>query len=81
MPMNKAGQLEALRSYCSRLGLEIQYHPDALYFTAIASCPDCIFPPEEDAWALQKQIQRESTQYPGLVCYCFDPFSTLVYAV
>ena len=81
MERSKIEQLEALLSFCSSLELDVRYHPDEHYFTAIAWCPDCIFPPEEDAGALQKQIQEKSSHYPGLVCYCFDPFSTLVYAV
>ena len=81
MGLSKVGQLEALLSYCTGLDLKIHYHPEDRYFTAIAWCPDHIFPPEEDAGAIQRQIQRKSAQYPGLVCYCFDPFSTLVYAV
>ena len=81
MGLSKVGQLEALLSYCTGLDLKIHYHPEDRYFTAIAWCPDRIFPSEEDAGAIQRQIQRKSAQYPGLVCYCFDPFSTLVYAV
>ena len=81
MELSKISQLEELLSYCSQLDLKIRYDQKNHYFTAIAWCPDRIFPPEETAAAIQRQIQEESTHFPGLVCYCFDPFSTLVYVV
>ena len=56
MGLSKVGQLEALLSYCTGLDLKIHYHPEDRYFTAIAWCPDHIFPPEEDAGAIQRQI-------------------------
>ena len=65
MGLSKVGQLEALLSYCTCLDLKIHYHPEDRYFTAIAWRPDHIFPPEEDAGAIQRQIQRKSAQYPG----------------
>ena len=34
-----------------------------------------------EALAIQQKIQRTAAQYPAVVCYCFDPFSTLVYTV
>ena len=34
-----------------------------------------------EALAIQQEIQRTAAQYPTVVCYCFDPFSTLVYTV
>ena len=82
MEQSKIFQLEKLLSYCRQLDfLKIRYDQKNRYFTAIAWCPDRVFPPEETAAAIQKQIQMQSTHFPGLVCYCFDPFSTLVYAV
>jgi len=36
---------------------------------------------EGPALAVQQEIQQKAAQYPNLVCYCFDPFSTLIYAI
>ena len=81
MDLSKTSQLEDLLDYCAGLGLKIRYCRKNHYFTAIAWCPDRIFPSEGEAVVLRRQIQMESARYPGLVCYCFDPFSTLVYTV
>ncbi len=34
-----------------------------------------------DKLNIQETIKEQTAQYPNLVCYCFDPFSTLVYTV
>ncbi len=34
---------------------------------------------ERRARQLQQSIQEWSKEHPELVCYCFDPFSTLLY--
>ena len=77
----KLRQLEHLCAACRELGAEVRYRPEYGCFTAMIwdgwSGPYY----EGPAQAVQQQIQRKTAQYPGLVCYCFDPFSTLVYAV
>ncbi|MBQ9719120.1 MAG: hypothetical protein IJV64_00325 [Oscillospiraceae bacterium] len=35
----------------------------------------------ELARAIQKTLLQQSAQYPNIVCYCFDDFSTLIYAI
>lgn len=81
MNANKQYQLEALLSYCRTLGLMTRYCPGDTYFTAIAWNTSARPLDEEDAGAIQKRVQEKTAQYPGLVCYRFDPFSTLVYTV
>ena len=74
-------QFETLIAACVELGAEVRYHPEQGYFTAMVwsgwGGPLDAGP----ALEVQQQIQRQSAQYPGIVCYCFDPFSTLVYTV
>lgn len=31
--------------------------------------------------AVQKTLLQQSARYPNIVCYCFDDFSTLIYAI
>lgn len=77
----KLRQLEHLCAAYRELGAEVRYRPEYGCFTAMIwdgwSRPYY----EGTAQAIQQQIQRKTAQYPDLVCYCFDPFSTLVYAV
>jgi hypothetical protein len=79
--MCKLLHLESLLAYSKELGAEVRYHPEHGYFTAMVwGGWDNAFD-VKSAQAVQRQIQRQSAQYPGIVCYCFDAFSTLVYAV
>lgn len=36
---------------------------------------------EADALSVQQTIKEWSKQYPDMVCYCFDSFSTLLYVL
>ena len=38
-------------------------------------------PARRAAQAVQDQIKEWSKQYPNVVCYCFDSYSTLVYVL
>lgn len=73
--------LEMLAALCRELGAEVRYHPEQSYFTAMLwdgwgrPCS------EGAALEVQQQIKIQTAQYPRAVCYCFDPFSTLVYLV
>ena len=77
----KLKQLETLCAACRELGAEVRYHPEYGCFTAMVW--DGWDRPHDTgrAQAVQQQIQRQTAQYPSLVCYCFDLFSTLVYVV
>lgn len=79
--MNKEKQLDAMQAVCRELGAEVNYRPEYGHFTAMIwedQDPSC---DEGHARSIQNQIQQRTAQYPNLVCYCFDPYSTLVYAI
>jgi len=79
--MTKTEQLEEMLAVCRNLGAEVEYRPEYGHFTAMVW--EDWDPPftQEQALSIQEQICQRTTQYPRLVCYRFDPFSTLVYAV
>lgn len=74
-------QLEEMLAVCRALGAEVRYSPEKRYFTATVwngwGSPE----KEQAALAIQKKIQCRVGQLSGVVCYCFDAFSTLVYEV
>lgn len=78
----KQEQLARMRDECERLGTIIGENPDhPHYFTATV----------REAWAddgqraraalIQRGIRFAAEQYPDIVCYCFDTFSTLIYVI
>lgn len=79
--MDKSDQLHAVLAICRNLGAEVDYCQERSYFTAMVWEDEGSPADMSRARSIQKQIQRKTAQYPGLVCYCFDPFSTLVYSV
>lgn len=77
----KERQLEAVCAACRELGAEVRCDPERGYFTATV-WDGWVWPYDEGpTLAVQQEIKRKTAQYPGLACCCFDPFSTLVYAV
>lgn len=77
----KERQLDEVCAVCRELGAEVRHSPDCHYFTATV-WDGWVWPYDEGpALAVQQEIKRKTAQYPGLACCCFDPFSTLVYAV
>ena len=79
--MNSSQPLAELSEVCRTLGAEVRYHPEQRYLTAMVWAESVQISNEGAAHMVQQQIQEKTAQYPGLVCYCFDAFSTLVYAV
>ena len=79
--MDKEERLMELLAVCRGLGAEVSYHPEYRHFTAMIWEDQKPAVSEAAARSIQIEIQQRAAQYPGLVCYCFDPFSTLVYAV
>ena len=79
--MTNAEQLEEMLAVCRNLGAEVKSHPEQGYFTAMVWDGWARPYDEEEALSIQNQIYQRTAQYPRLVCYRFDPFSTLVYAV
>lgn len=70
-------QLQEILDICKALGADVRYDPEYGHLTALAWESEG----EQRARFIQQQIQRQTAKYPGLVCYCFDPFSTLVYTI
>lgn len=81
MVEQRESRLSALCAVCRELGAEVRCDSDRGYLTATVW--DGWDRPEqqESALAIQQMIRQETAQHDGLVCYCFDPFSTLVYIV
>lgn len=79
MDEQRTAPLRELLEVCRNLGAETRYYPERRAFTAMVwtgwDTPCGI----GEALAVQQEIQRTAAQYPSIVCYCFDPFSTLVY--
>lgn len=81
MEKQRKESLEVVLQLCGNLGAEIRYHPEYRYFTAMVWTGWDTPCGMGEALAIQQEIQRTAAQYPAVVCYCFDPFSTLVYTV
>lgn len=70
-------QLQEILDICKTLGADVRYDPEYGHLTALAWESEG----EQRAHFIQQQIQKQTAKYSGLVCYCFDPFSTLVYVI
>ena len=82
MGMNEQmAQLDAVGDACRALGAEVRRPPGERYLTARVWDGWGRPYDESRALAIQQEIKQKIAQYPGLVCRCVDPFSTLVYAV
>ena len=72
-------QLQEMMNTCRNLGAKVVHRPEHGHFTAMVW--EDLEPDETQALSIQNQIHQRTAQYPELVCYRFDPFSTLVYAI
>ena len=81
MDEQKTEQLKTMLGIWQELGAETRYYPEHRYFTAMVWTGWDTPCGMGEALAIQQEIQRTAAQYPTVVCYCFDPFSTLVYTV
>lgn len=70
-------QIQSIFDICKALGADVRYDPKYGHLTALAWESEG----EEHSLFIQQQIQWQTAKLPRLVCYCFDPFSTLVYAI
>lgn len=77
----KQEQLEAMVAACGDVDAEVRYNPDHGHITIMVWEEGSDPAEEQRALAIQRKIKQQSAQYPRLVCYCFDAFSTLIYAV
>ena len=77
---DKETQITALLDQCRDLPAEVRYKPENMAMTVIVPPPwDAVA--EQKAIRTQKTIKEWSEQYPDVVCYCFDSFSTLLYVL
>ena len=76
----KKGQLEALLGQCVQLNADVRPSIEQGYFTVTVPPPWNISA-QLVAQAVQEQIKEWAEQYPNVVCYCFDSFSTLLYVL
>ena len=72
----KKSQITALYEQCSNLPADVRSCLENGYFTVTVPPP----------WNMSNQkvaqeVQESSMQYTGVVCYCFDSFSTLLYVL
>ena len=68
-----------LESY-GTLQADVSYNPEQMAITVMVPPPwNAVMEPH--ALAAQKKIKEWSEQYPEIVCYCFDSFSTLLYVL
>lgn len=74
--MTEDPRIQNISDLCHALGADVRYDPRYQHLVVLA----WEYKGEDQARFVQTQIQRQVLWYPGLVCYCFDPFSTLVYA-
>lgn len=78
--MDKENEMAQLWRYCQALGLRVRKVDGSASFTAMLwEEADCVT--ETAAAEIQQKIKRKTAEYPGIVCYCFDAFSTLIYRI
>ena len=74
-------QLQEMMNTCRNLGTEVIHRSEHSHFTAMLWNDWELSRDETLALSIQNQIFERTAQYPDLVCYRFDPFSTLIYTV
>ena len=78
--MEKDKQLSVLADMCDELPVIVRFQQDQQSVTVT-------IPPPWDATAelraleIQETIKEWSKQYPDIICYCFDSYSTMVYVL
>lgn len=70
-------RLQSISDFCSALGADARYQPEYRHLVVLAWEHEG----KQRALFIQHQIQRQTADDPRLVCYCFDPFSTLIYTI
>lgn len=78
--MDKDKQLSALTQRCRELPVCIRRLSGQPSVT-ISIPPPWDAAAEMKAMKIQETIKEWSMQYPNVVCYCFDSFSTLLYVL
>ncbi len=70
-------QLQTISNVCNALGADVRYDPESRHLVVLAWESEGL----QRALFIQQQIQRQTANDSKLVCYCFDPFSTLIYTI
>ncbi|ADL03721.1 hypothetical protein [Lacrimispora saccharolytica] len=78
--ISKELQLATLCSLCRRLKSDVHFYGGDCYFTVLVP-PPWNTETERFAQEQQEKIKKWSEQYPDIICYCFDTYSTLVYVL
>lgn len=78
--MEKQRQIHTLWDQCQSLEADIRFGPQRESFTVLIP-PPWNEDTESAARAIQGRIKQWSEQYPDIVCYCFDSYSTLLYVL
>lgn len=73
----KKSQITALYEQCSNLPADVRSCLENGYFTVTVP-PPWNMSNQKTAQEVQDKIKEWSRQYTGVVCYCFDSFSTLL---
>lgn len=76
MSAGKAEQLACMLNVCRGLDADVRCSAADGHITVQAWEGRA-----ELARSVQQTLLQQSAQYPNIVCYCFDEFSTLIYAV
>lgn len=78
--MEKDKQLSALANQCNEFPVIVQFQQDQQSVT-VTIPPPWDAASEMKALEIQETIKEWSKQYPNVICYCFDSFSTLLYVL
>lgn len=76
----KKSQITALYEQCSNLPADVRSCLENGHFTVTVP-PPWNMSNQKAAQEVQDKIKEWSRQYTGVVCYCFDNFSTLLYVL
>lgn len=76
----KESQLLALLGRCTHLDADVQPRTEKGFFTVTVP-PPWNGLTRRAAQEVQDKIKEWSKQYPDVVCYCFDSYSTLLYVL
>ena len=76
----REGQLLALLEQCAHLNADVQPRTEQGVF--YGDGPAAVeWPTQAKSAGGAEQDQKWSEQYPNVICYCFDSFSTLLYVL
>lgn len=78
MRKGKKKQLANMLAVCQTLDADVRYSSRYGHITVHALDES---DGSANAEAIQRLLREQASKYPNIVCYCFDPYSTLIYAI